>query len=57
MVMVMSNISIYMPHDEFDAWDILWRWKWFTRSIWESEYWGEERDALTPILSITRSRG
>ena len=38
--------------DELKAWDIYWKWRWFTRRMWESEYWGEVRAAVKTVLDI-----
>jgi len=48
----MTEVEIHVCTNESEAWDILWKWLWFTRNVWESEYWEEEQVALKPILSL-----
>lgn len=44
------ELSIY--RDEKQAWDVHWKWSWFTRNIWMSEYWKRTEEALQPLFSL-----
>jgi SAM-dependent methyltransferase len=48
----MTAVEINIAANESEAWDIHWKWLWFTRDTWESEYWKEEQIALKPVLSL-----
>ncbi len=47
----MGRVKIYVCSDELEAWNIRWKWLWFTRDIWECKYWKEEQNALKPVFS------
>lgn len=48
----MTEIETHICTNELEAWNIRWKWLWFTRDVWESEYWKEERIALKPVFSL-----
>lgn len=48
----MTEVEIHVATNESEAWDIHWKWLWFTRDAWESKYWKEEQIALKPVLSM-----
>lgn len=48
----MTKVEIHVCTNELEAWDIRWKWLWFTRDVWESEYWKEEQIALRPVFSL-----
>jgi 2-polyprenyl-3-methyl-5-hydroxy-6-metoxy-1,4-benzoquinol methylase len=47
-----TKVEIHVFTNESEAWDILWKWLWFTRDIWESKYWKEEQIALKPVFPL-----
>ncbi|MDI6691477.1 MAG: hypothetical protein QME50_06405 [Candidatus Bathyarchaeota archaeon] len=46
----MTKVEIHVSANESEAWDILWKWLWFTRDVWETKYWKEEKIALKPVF-------
>ena len=48
----MNEVKIHVCSNESESWDTLWKWRWFTRDVWEAEYWKEEQIALKPVLSL-----
>jgi len=47
-------VEIHICFDELESWDTFWRWKWFTRDVWESKYWVEEYSTLKPLFCLLR---
>lgn len=45
-------VEVHICQDEEQSWDTLWKWLWFTREVWISEYWKETKKALSPVFSI-----
>lgn len=39
----MTKIRIHTCSSELESWDTIWRWRWFTRDRWISDYWKEEK--------------
>lgn len=50
----MVKVKVRVCSGELESWDTLWKWKWFTKDVWESRYWEEERAALRPLLRLLR---
>ncbi|MEM4169361.1 MAG: class I SAM-dependent methyltransferase [Thermoproteota archaeon] len=48
----MVRLKIHVCSGESESWDTIWKWLWFTREVWETEYWKEEKKALKPILTL-----
>jgi len=48
----MGAVKIHVCSNESESWDILWKWLWFTREMWESNYWREEQIALKPVFHL-----
>ncbi len=48
----MNKVEIHVCLDEAESWDVLWRWLWFTRKVWEPDYWIREEEALKPVLHL-----
>ncbi|MEM3659916.1 MAG: hypothetical protein QXU11_05825 [Thermoproteota archaeon] len=44
----MVRLKIHVCSGESESWDTIWKWLWFTREVWETEYWKEEKKALKP---------
>lgn len=48
----MSKIKIHVCSNELESWDTIWKWKWFTRDVWENVYWKEEQATLRPLFPL-----
>ncbi|HEX30946.1 TPA: class I SAM-dependent methyltransferase [Candidatus Poribacteria bacterium] len=46
------KVKVKIPSIEEESWNIVWKWSWFTRELWESEYWNETRKGLKPLFSL-----
>lgn len=46
------KIKVKIPSSEEESWNIVWKWSWFTRELWESEYWDETRKSLKPLFPL-----
>jgi len=46
------EIKIYICECEISSWDTLWKWLWFSRDTWMSEYWKKTELALKPLLKL-----
>jgi SAM-dependent methyltransferase len=48
----MTEAKNYVCANELESWGIRWKWLWFTRDVWESEYWKDEQTALKPVFRL-----
>jgi len=46
------KVEIKICSNEEESWDIVWKWSWFTRELWESKYWNEVRKSLKPLFQL-----
>lgn len=51
-IMNKKPVKVLVCSDEEESWNTYWREYWFTRSLWESQYWKEEKNALKPLFSL-----
>lgn len=45
-------VKVHICPDEKQSWDTFWKWSWFTRDVWISEYWKKTETALHPLFSL-----
>jgi SAM-dependent methyltransferase len=45
-------VKAYICKNERESWDTYWKWSWFTRKTWMSEYWEKTKTALEPVFSL-----
>ncbi|MGQ9595936.1 MAG: hypothetical protein ACUVQY_04140 [Thermoproteota archaeon] len=53
----MVEVEIRVSKNESEAGDILWKWLWFTREVWEREYRKEEKIALKSVFPLLSRLG
>lgn len=45
-------VKIKICSSEEESWDTIWKWSWFTKELWISELWEEEKIALKPVFTL-----
>lgn len=47
-----KSVEIFVSHSGEQSWDILWKWLWFIKDIWISNYWREVKSQIDSLLSL-----
>ena len=47
-----STVEVRVCQNEEESWDTLWKWLWFTRETWISDYWKRTEKALKPVFPL-----